>query len=170
MTSRADLATEVPAPLLVGLGTIDRGDDAAGPWITQRVTERLPARTRIRVATPNDPSELLELWDGLDFGVVVDAVLTGQKPGTILLVETGAATAPLSANAWPRTARSGTHALGLAASIELARVLGRLPRRLVIVGVEAEAFEPGRQLSAPVAAGCRDAVDLVLKLLLQPGS
>jgi hydrogenase maturation protease len=45
---------------------------------------------------------------------------------------------------------ASTHALGLAAAIELARELGRLPRRLVVYGIEGERFELGEGLTPAV--------------------
>jgi hydrogenase maturation protease len=46
---------------------------------------------------------------------------------------------------------TSSHAVGLAESIELARVLGSLPKRCVVFAVEGERFDLGAPLSAPVA-------------------
>ncbi|MGB8649776.1 MAG: peptidase M52, partial [Mycobacteriales bacterium] len=69
--------------------------------------------------------------------------------------------------AWAATGRAGTHALGLAAAVELARVLDRLPRRLVVVGVEAADFAHGAPLSAPVAAAVDHAAAAVTALVAE---
>jgi hydrogenase maturation protease len=75
-------------------------------------------------------------------------VCSGGPPGTVHLLDTG-----------------GTHAFGLAAAVELARALRRLPPRLVVVGVEASTFEYGAPLTAPVAAAVPAAVAQVLAVL-----
>jgi hydrogenase maturation protease len=56
----------------------------------------------------------------------------------------------------------GTHALGLAAAVELARSLDLLPRRLVVVGVEAGRFSQGAPMSDAVLDAVPAAVDAVL--------
>jgi hydrogenase maturation protease len=55
-----------------------------------------------------------------------------------------------------------THAFGLAEAVELARALGRLPRFLVVYGVEGKCFTPGAALSAGVEAAAADAAARVL--------
>ncbi len=47
---------------------------------------------------------------------------------------------------------SSTHASGVAEGIELARVVGKLPARLVLYGIEASSFELGAPM-APAVAG-----------------
>ena len=146
--------------LVVGLGTPDRGDDAVGTAVARAVAAL--ALPQVEVVEHEDPTDLIELWSGRDPVVVIDAVRSGAAPGTLHILETGAGRAPLAGSAWARTGRGGTHAFGLAAAIELARVLRRLPRHLVLVGVEAEAFEHGALLSPAVAAGVPAAVRAVV--------
>ena len=149
--------------LVVGLGSPDRGDDAVGTAVARAVAAlALPG---VEVVEHEDPTDLVELWSGRDPVVVVDAVWSGAAPGTLHVLVTGAGHPPLAEPAWARTGRGGTHAFGLAAAIELARVLRRLPRSVVLVGVEAEAFEHGTALSPAVAAGLPAAVRAVVDAL-----
>jgi hydrogenase maturation protease len=60
------------------------------------------------------------------------------------------------------TGAGGTHALGLDAAIELLRALGRMPRQMVLVGVEAATFQAGAPMSPPV----RDAVPAAAGLVV----
>ena len=82
------------------------------------------------------------------------------------MLDAGRTSGPLSPEAWAATGRGGTHALGLAAVVELARALGRLPERVVVVGVEAERFDHGVPLSPAVAAAVTPAADAVASALL----
>jgi hydrogenase maturation protease len=59
----------------------------------------------------------------------------------------------------------GTHALGLAAIVELARSLDLLPKRLVVVGVEAGQFAHGAPLSEAVQAAVPTAAEVVLTVI-----
>ena len=148
------------AALVVGLGRPDRGDDAVGTEVTRAVAAL--ALPQVEVVEHEDPTDLIELWAGRDPVVVVDAVCSDAAPGTVHVLETGAGRDPLAPSAWARTGRGGTHAFGLAAAIELARVLRRLPEHLVLVGIEAEAFEHGASPSPAVAAGVPAAVRAVV--------
>ncbi|HLN79026.1 MAG TPA: hydrogenase maturation protease [Nocardioidaceae bacterium] len=147
------------APLVVGLGTPDRGDDAVGPLVARAVAaEGVPG---VEVVEQEDPTALVELCSGRDLVVVVDAVRSGAEPGSVVVLEVGAGSGPMSEAAWRGTGRGGTHAFGLGPAVELARALGRLPERVVVVGVEAESFEPGEPLSPAVADALQDAADTV---------
>jgi hydrogenase maturation protease len=63
--------------------------------------------------------------------------------------------------------RTGTssHGLGVAQAVELGCVLGRLPRRLIVVGIEGADFGPGSNLTAAVAAAVEPAARLVAELI-----
>jgi hydrogenase maturation protease len=100
--------------------------------------------------------DLLSAWAGAEWVVLVDAVRSGgSAPGTIFRFDAGAQ--PL-----PRTlCRATGHDLGVAETIELARVLGRLPRRLVVIGIEGESFGIGSGLSPPVQGSIDSALEAV---------
>lgn len=149
------------ATLVVGLGRSDRGDDGVGPCVTRAFADRLPAEAGVRVVTEEDPTALLDLWEGHDHVVVVDAVVTGDPPGTLHRFDVGAEAAPLPTGARTRVPSAGTHAVGLATAVELGRALHRLPDRVVVVGVEAGSLDLGTTLSAPVAAAVAAATGLV---------
>ncbi|HSK55256.1 MAG TPA: hydrogenase maturation protease [Jiangellales bacterium] len=160
---------ETTTALVVGLGNRDRGDDAVGPLVAGRVAEQLAGHEAARVVEHEDPAALLESWEGADLTVVVDAVRTGGEPGAVVVLEAGAGAEPLTEQPWTGPGRGGTHAFGLAAAVELARVLDRLPPRLVVVGVEGACWETGAGLSAPVAAACPRAVAAVLQMVRSGG-
>lgn len=155
-------------PLVIGLGSPDRGDDAVGPLVARAVAgARLPG---VSVLSHEDPTGLVDLWRDRGTVVVVDAVRSGAPSGTVLVAETTQDAEPLVDRAWARTGRDGTHAFGLAAAVELARALHALPRRLVLVGVEAAGFEHGAELSPDVAAAVDEAVRVVAEIVEQDGA
>jgi len=147
--------------LVVGLGSPDRGDDGVGPAVAHAVATGLTRHTGVLVRTHEDPTALLDLWEGHDHVVVIDAVVTGEPAGTLRRIDVGADAPPLPAGTWAETGSAGTHAFGLAATVELSRALHRLPSHVVVVGVEAECLDLGAYLSPPVAAAVADAADLV---------
>ena len=64
----------------------------------------------------------------------------------------------------------GTHALGIAHAVAVARALDRLPQRLVVVGIEADDTGFGDGLSPRVAAAVAQAVDLIARCVQEDGA
>jgi hydrogenase maturation protease len=136
----------------VCLGHADRGDDAVGPL----VAERLRAAGATVLDCDEEPTRLLDAWDGLELVVIVDAVRSGAAAGTVTRFEPG--DGPL-----PRSLRlASTHAVSIADALELGRALGRAPERVVVVGVEGAAFELGDPLTPEVEAALPRAAELAL--------
>lgn len=151
--------------LVVGLGSPQRGDDAVGIEVAAAVSRavRHLGVQGVEVVPREDPTDLVITWSGRDLVVVVDAVTSGAAPGTLVQVDVGRGHPGWSEAC--RTGAGGTHALGLASAVELARALDRLPGRLVVVGVEAAGFEHGTELSPPVAEAVPHATESILALL-----
>ena len=126
----------------VCLGSPYRGDDGAGPL----VAERLRAAGAQVLDCADEPTRLLDLWDGLDTVVVVDAVVTGAPPGTVHRVDVGE-------GSLPRDLRlASSHAVGVGDALELGRATGLAPRRVVVLGIEGATFAMGDELTPAVAA------------------
>ena len=140
---------------VIAVGNPLRADDGAGVEVVRRLAGRVPAGVRL-IELGGEPAELLDAWDELGTVVVVDAVRTGGEPGTVHHFD--ASTEPLPA----RTGSASTHGLGLAEALELGRALGRLPGRVVVVGIEAEDRTLGGELSRPVQDAIEDAAATVL--------
>ena len=129
--------------VVIGIGNPLRGDDAAGRTVVRSLRAAgMPAGVEL-VETDGDPATLIEFWRGRDVALVVDAVRSGAAPGSIHHLEL-----PGTASVPPGTS---SHGLGLAEAVGIAAALGRLPRRLVVFGIEAGGCELGAALSAPVA-------------------
>jgi len=150
-------AASEPKHLVIGIGHPDRGDDAVGRIVADRLRRRAPPGVAV-VDTDGEAARLLDLFDGADTVVMVDAARLGAEPGTVRRID--AVAAPL-----PPMSAASTHAFGLADSIELARALGRLPRRCVVFAVEAADFTLGAPLSPEVAASVDDLVEQVLNAI-----
>lgn len=121
--------------MIIGVGNRFRSDDAAG---------LVAARRLHALELEGDPATLIETWKDHDQVILVDAVASGAPPGTIHRFEAGET--PLPSNLF----RTSTHAFGVADAIELARALHRLPRRLVVYGIEGKNFAAGEDLSPEV--------------------
>lgn len=133
--------------LAIGLGNASRRDDAAGLEVARRIRALSPTGLIDVREHEGEMLGLLDVWEGAQAVVLIDAVRSGAPPGTIHRLEASSAAIPTSLRGG-----ASTHAVGLAEAIELARALGRLPDRLVIFGVEGGSFDHGRGLSPEVQA------------------
>ncbi len=151
-------AGPAPGVLVIGVGNDLRGDDSAGLEVARRlrgVGDGARAGVGAPLAYDGDGAGLLDLWQGARAVVLVDAISSGAPAGTIHRFDASATALPA------RMAHGSTHAIGLADAIELARVLRRLPPRVLVYGVVGERFGAGAALSEAVAAALAPLADAV---------
>lgn len=143
--------------VVIGVGNEFRRDDGAGPEVIDRLDRlgRLPPGVR-RAGCDGEPARLIGLWEDADLAVVVDAV-RGDRPGRVHELDLHTVS--------EHRGGASSHALGLGSAVELAYALDRLPRRLVILAVEATDFGLGPGLSPPVAAALPELVDRVERIV-----
>ena len=142
---------------MIGIGNRHAGDDAVGLVVAELLRARgLPAGIAVRTVE-GDTVAMLAHWEGASASVLVDAVRSGAAPGTIHHAEAGDAQLPVLLRRG-----SSTHMVGVAEAVELARVLDRLPRRLVVYGIEGAQFRTGAGLSDAVEAAVPAVVARVL--------
>ena len=129
---------------IIGCGNLNRGDDAAGPLVVRRLRELgIPAAEE-----SGEALSLIESWKDSEKVILIDAVVTGAKPGTINFWDAENA-GILPANVAKNTS---SHGFGVSQAIELARSLDRLPPKLLIYGIEGSRFEVGTTPSPRVVA------------------
>jgi hydrogenase maturation protease len=142
--------------VVVGIGQAMAGDDGVG-----LVVARALAARGVVVRETADASLLLSLLGDGRKVVVVDAVVGGGAPGSVMRLDPHA----LAAGPTPLS----SHGVGVAEAIELARTLygDRAVSRVEIVGV---AIDPpagvGVGLSPAVAAAVEPAATLVASLVV----
>ena len=131
--------------LVIGIGNEYRADDAVGILLARRLKSlNLPDVGVIEQA--GEGAALIDTWEssGAQLVILIDAVCSGAAPGTIYRLDVNEETIPASFFNY------STHAFSLAEAVELARVLGKLPRHAVIYGIEGSQYAAGAGLSAAV--------------------
>ena len=135
--------------VVIGIGQTLRGDDAVGIEAVRRWQEAFPetaGRTDVQAELSEMPGlGLLDLLDGFEAAVLVDAVQSSAKAGSIHRLD------PDQLAAFGSGAKSA-HGWGVAETLELDRQLNpSRPRiRLRLIGVEAEQMNMGEPLSKSV--------------------
>ncbi len=147
------------SPLVIGVGNPLRGDDGLGAFVAQELRKKLAGAATV-IEHSGEGAGLMEAWRDHDFVIVVDAVSSGAEAGKIFR---------LAADEEPIPARFfnySTHAFSLAEAVELARTLNKLPKRLIIYGVEGRAFGNGEAISESVRQSARVVIKAVLSEVL----
>ena len=132
--------------LFLGVGNLHRADDGAGPLLAQRLSEdQLLIKRGVDILPHSGEGvSLMHLWEGIDRVVIVDAMKSGLRCGTVRRFD--AAHEPLHHGVF----RYSSHLFGLAEAVEMARALGTLPPSMIIYGIEGREFTFGEAMSPSV--------------------
>jgi hydrogenase maturation protease len=158
------MANKVPSPqtghalVVIGVGNEFRGDDGVGIFVARKLREMKLANVLV-IEQSGEGTSLLEAFKDRENVIIIDASQSDAKPGTIHSFEVG--DQPLPKNLQFRSYSS--HAFGVAVAIELARALGQLPKKLTVYGIEAKAFDPGKNLSEEIKSAAEELVLRIMK-------
>ncbi len=139
--------------VVIGIGNEFRRDDGFGPAVLARLRDLAPADVLL-VHSEGDPVGLIEAWAGARTAVLID-VVPGDSPGRAhrLVIDGGKV---------ERARPVSSHGFGVGEAIELARVLGRLPDRVIVHAVQASDFGYGTGLTQAVSAATEPVAAAVL--------
>ena len=151
-------ATRTRHFLVIGMGNRHRHDDQVGLYVAHRLRERnLDPAVQI-VKEDGDILDLLDSWQGADVIFLVDAVCSGAEAGTIHRFKIGndvGCDEIIPQNLFLYS----THAFGLSEVVLLAQSLGKLPRRLLVYGIEGADFDMGEGLTLNVLGAAEQVVE-----------
>ena len=139
---------------VIGVGNVWRGDDAVGLLAARRLRDRLGSSVEIAEAE-GDGLALLDLMEGIDHVILIDAMKGEGRPGTTVRLDLS------NESHWGTVVPCSTHAMGVADAIDLARAMGWLPKQVVLYGIEIESVESGASLSEAVREGLNIVVEQV---------
>ena len=146
MTRAADSITRPSPDLVIGVGNPLRRDDGAGAAVIALLRGHCEADL---LTEPGDGARLMDSWQSYRRVWVIDASCSRATAGHIQRID-------ISEAAWQGLPAgllySSSHQFGLAAALDTARALQRLPPALVVFAIEGAEFGFGEGLSAPVAA------------------
>ncbi|MFH1862623.1 MAG: hydrogenase maturation protease, partial [bacterium] len=141
---------------VLGLGNLQRRDDGVG-CLTVRAFAQKIGDMDIIISESDDPAALWYIERDVAFLVIVDAVFSGAEPGAIFRLDA-------TKDALPREyfPTVSTHVLQLADAIEIARVLMRLPEKVIVYGIEGADYSFGDGLTPEVERASDDVVGRLL--------
>ena len=143
--------------LIIVAGNRDRGDDAAGLLIGDRLAQPLPADSRL-IDASRDPTRILDHLPEVDRVLIVDALRSGAPPGTIHRVD-----GLDRLIGWDGVRRS-THGLGVVEVLQLAKEMGLWASDVSLLGIEGRDFGFGAP-TPEVERAVGEAVVMVTEML-----
>jgi len=147
------------APVLVlGVGNILMGDEGIGVRIIESLKDcHLPEDVEL-FDGGTASLELLSLFSNRRKLVVVDAIKSGQEPGTVYRFN-------LEDLTYQKEFATSLHQLGIIDTLSQARILGCLPEEVVIIGIEPARIAPGLELSPEITTVIPRVKEVILKEL-----
>lgn len=142
--------------LVVGIGNEFRSDDSAGVIAADMLREKGIDNLVVR-SSARDGSALLILWEGYDNVILIDAVRSGDVPGTVHVIDLH------DPKCEEKYARVSGHSFSVFETVKLAGYLGKLPPRLLLYGIEGSNFTMGGDPSTEVVTGIQKVVELITK-------
>ncbi|HEY6952572.1 MAG TPA: hydrogenase maturation protease [Bacteroidota bacterium] len=136
---------------IIGVGNEYRSDDGVGLLVARKLKKaNIPGTTVLELS--GEGGGLMESWEGANVVVIVDAVSSGAPLGTTYCFDARSEAIPSGFFHY------STHAFSVAESIELAKILGKMPERCLLYGIEGRNFGMG----TGVAPALRKAADKIV--------
>ena len=161
--SRLECSSQGKKILVAGVGNRLRGDDSFGPRVIDLLSDCiLPENVMLwdlGTAGLTVASDLSEY----DFIIFLDAIEGGGEPGTLYKREI--TVEEVSVEGVTDLITLSLHEAGLEGLLKLAKALGTLPPRSIIIGCEPKSVELGLELSEEVEAAAKKAVSIVMEIL-----
>lgn len=141
---------------VIGIGNRDRGDDAAGLVVTDRLRGHVSDEVTL-LQLSGDPMAAIGPLQSAESVVIVDAMGASGHPGKVqrIVATDGLAMAVYRGRS--------THGLGAGDVISLALALGSIPEHTVVYGIEGQDFQLGHGLTAPVENALAGVVASILE-------
>jgi len=141
----------------LGLGNPLRGDDGVGPRLVEELTRRRLPEGVMALDGGTGGLDLLQVLEGWQRVVVVDAADVGREPGQFVRFT------PDQARLAQAAERFSLHHAGLGEVLALANALGRALPHMVIFGVQPAEVGWREGLSPAVETALSALVDAVLE-------
>lgn len=137
-------------------------DDGVGIHVVRELeVRRLPPNVEVHDGKTN-AFEVLEYMDGRDKAIIIDAYQTGAKPGTIHRFTFDPDKAEYNS-----ALNLSMHDINFVDALRAGKKAYRLPREIVIIGVEPEVLDYGLELSPEVKKAVPNIIKTILSEIAQ---
>jgi hydrogenase maturation protease len=155
--------TSIEAPeagiLVMGLGNVLLRDEGVGVRALERLVERYALPKEVQALDGGTMGlDLLPYVERASALLILDAVQTGQPPGSLVRLEGDEIPATLAL-------KLSVHQVGFQELLAASLFRGTMPARIVLWGIEPATIEWGLDLSPPVAAALDELVERAVQEL-----
>jgi len=149
--------------VVLGIGNTILSDEAAGVRAVEALERDycLPPAVQL-IDGGTSGMEMIEDLSDLDFLLVLDVVLTGAAPGTVVTIEGDAIPVFFRKKLSP-------HQIGLPDVLASLELLDAMPKEIVVIGVEPVSLELGLAMTPTVARVVPQVVQMAVAALKQRG-
>lgn len=148
---------------ILGIGNILLMDEGAGVRVIEKLLEEYHVPDGVDVIDGGTMGlELLPYVEDKEHVIIVDVVKSGNPPGAIVRIEGNDVPVFLSSKISP-------HQLGLSDLLAVAQITGRMPRHVVLIGIEPERIDTGLDLSGTIQSKIDTLVTMVIEELKAAG-
>jgi hydrogenase maturation protease len=127
------------------IGNPYRKDDSVGIFLAAELKKRI-SEPGIVHQVFGEIGTVMDLMSKARNVIFVDAVSSGAEPGTIFRFDLADGNIP-AVSYW-----GNTHGFSIPEAIDLAKILGQLPERVIVYAVEGKEFGAGEEMSEKVEA------------------
>ncbi len=142
-------------PLVIGIGNPLRGDDGAGLELARFLESRLQDLVETEYCHGN-LLELMDRWRDRERVFLIDAVST-ENANIGALHQFAAHKDPVPAI----FSQASTHLMDIVQVIELSKVLGKMPEKLILFGIEGKRFHLETGISKELKAMLDDVAERI---------
>lgn len=149
--------------VVLGIGNLLLQDEGVGALAAQELVRRFYTPDGLEIIDGGTAGiELMGYIANRDLLIIIDAVKSGQEPGTIVRIEGEEVPATFRQRLSP-------HQLGLSDLLATCILTGETPERMVLFGVEPAGMETGIGLTEKVAASFDRLLEMVRLELQRSG-
>ncbi len=143
--------------LVLGLGNILLSDEGVGVKAVEELQTRYDCSHAVEIVDGGTMGlELLPYFEERSHILIVDAVKSGNEPGTVTRIEDPPAFLQ---------EKTSPHQIGLPDVLRIAAITGSLPRNVILLGIEPKQLSTGLDLSTEVALNLNRLVEMVVEEL-----
>ena len=163
MALSSESSGALPKVLVMGVGSILMTEEGIGIRAVEELDKRYRFPENVEILDGGTSGiELLSYISGKDYLIIIDAIKSGNPPGTVLRVEGEDVPARF------RT-RISPHQLGISDLLAAATLTDEMPKQLVLFGIEPKEIVLGIGLSTEVRANLDRLIQVVVDELKRIG-
>lgn len=129
--------------LILGIGNKFRGDDGAGVAAAEKICEFCIEKFDVMILD-GEGTEIMEAWKDYQNVIIIDAVQVNGSAGKIYELNAN------EENLHSDFFNYSSHAFGLAEAINVSKVMNKLPKFLIVYGIEGMHFNFDTKLSPKI--------------------